>query len=343
VALQVIGEVFAEQTFPRRLRNGEAVAIATGGAVPAGADTVVIFEEVEREGTSVRISHPVGIGERLAPPGDDFPKGARLVRRGEELAPAALGLLAASGLGSVVVRARPVVAIVPNGNELLRPGTPSRPGRIYESNNATLAAIVEASGGIPRTYAPVPDDPIRIESVLRRALRTADLVLSTGGSSVGERDHLPSVFARLGRPLFHGIAVRPGKPTLAVRVGTRVVVGMPGHPSSCLSNAYWLLLPLIRRLAGREGPGWVDSFAHLGGGTLRAAPGFATVIPLTVRGGRVYSKYHGSSAITSLSDSVGFTILPPSRRRVTPGDRIRVHWLLPPLGPGAGPRLSGNG
>jgi len=343
VSLRVVGEVFAEQTFPGTLRPGEAVAIATGGALPRGADTVVIFENVQRRGNSVRISAPIGPGERLASPGDDFRKGAVLVRKGEELTPAGLAMVAACGLATVPVRARPIVAIVPNGNELLLPGTPPRLGRIYESNNAGLAALVAAAGGIPRTLPPVPDDARQIESVLRRALRTADLVLATGGSSVGERDHLPRILPRMGELLFHGIAVRPGKPTLAARAGRKVIVGMPGHPSSCLTNAYWLLLPLIRRLGGREGPGWVDSYARLDRGDLSATPGLSTVIPLCAGDGGVYSRYHGSSSVSSLAGAVAYTVLRPGRRVLRKGDRIPVHWLLPPLGPGGGPFPAGNG
>ncbi|HXQ48675.1 MAG TPA: molybdopterin molybdotransferase MoeA [Thermoplasmata archaeon] len=343
VSVHVVGEVFAEQTFPRALRRGQAVAIATGGALPRGADTVVNFENVDRRGGLVWISRPVGPGERLAAPGDDFPRGAVLVRRGEVLTPAGLAMVAACGLATVPVRPRPVVAILPNGNELLSPGAPTRVGRIYESNNASLAAIVEGAGGIAQTLPPVADDPRRIESALRRALRTADLVLVTGGSSVGERDHLPRIFPRMGHLLFHGVAVRPGRPTLAVRVGQQVIVGMPGHPSSCLTNAYWLLVPLIRRLGGREGPGWSDGYAQLDGGPLSATPGLSTVVPLCVRDGRVYSRYHGSSSVSSLSGAVGFTVLPPGRTTLRRGARVVVHWLLPPLGPGAGPFAPGNG
>ncbi len=343
VALPVVGEVFAEQAFPRALRPGEAVAIATGGALPRGSDTVIIFEQVRRKGSRVLISHPAGPGERLAAPGSDFPKGAILVRRGEELTPVGLAMVAACGVARLPVRAKPVVAIVPNGNELLSPGAPGRAGRIYESNNSSLAAMVEAAGGIPHTYRPVEDDPRRIESVLRRALRSADLVLATGGSSVGERDHLPRVFPRMGRVLFHGVAVRPGKPTLAVRVGDKVVVGMPGHPSSCLTNAFWLLLPLLRRLGGREGPGWTDGWARLESGQLAATPGLTTVVPLAVRNGGVYSRYHGSSSISSLSEAVGFTVLPPGADVVPEGASVLVHWLHPPLGPGAGPPSAPNG
>ncbi len=334
VDLTVVGEVFAEQAYPGRLGPGESVAIATGGAIPEGADAVVIFEEVERADSSVRLRAPVTAGDRISRPGHDFSRGSVLVRRGTELTATELGTLAACGLSEVHVFARPTVAILPNGNELLSPGAPPETGRIFESNNAALAAVVTAAGGIPRPAPPLPDEADRIESALRSALRDADLVLATGGSSVGERDHLPRILPRLGRLLFHGIAVRAGKPTLAARSGDRLVIGLPGHPTSCLVNMYWLVLPVLRKIARRPGPGWRDGWAVLGSDAVAPSPGLATVVPLRFERGRAYSTFRGSSVITSLSGATAFAMLPPGRRRVRAGQRIRVHHLLPPLGPG---------
>lgn len=342
VRLRVVGEVFAEGRFPRPLRAGEAVAVATGAAMPRGADGVIIFEDVGRTGPWVDVPHPVRVGDRMAPPGDDFPRGTSLVAAGEELTPAAMGALAACGFATVRCYARPVVSIIPNGNELLVPGARPRPGSIYESNNVTLSAVVSAAGGTPRVFPPVPDDPRQIEAALRAALPTSDVVLATGGSSVGERDHLPRVLPRLGRLLFHGIAVRPGKPTLAAVAGRKLVIGLPGHPSSCLANSYWIVLPVVRKIGRRPGPAWVDASVRLGRGVLAPTPELATVIPLTLRHGRAYSAYHGSSSISSMVGARGFAVLPPGRRSVHPGESLQAHWLLPPLGPGGGP-LAGNG
>jgi molybdenum cofactor synthesis domain-containing protein len=332
-----VGEVFAEQAYPGRLGRGETVAIATGGAIPRGADAVVIFEEVERSGRTIRLSKPVAPGDRISTPGHDFPRGSVLVRRGEQLTATALGTLAACGVAKVKVYARPVVAILPNGNELLVPGSPPRPGMIYESNNATLCAVVRAAGGIPRPAPPLPDDPVQIEAAIRQALGFADLVLATGGSSVGERDHLPRILPNLGTLLFHGVAVRAGKPTLAARVGDRLVVGLPGHPTSCLANMYWLILPALRRIGRRPGPGWHEGWATLGSDATAPSPGLATIVPLRFKGGRAYSTFRGSSIITSLSGATAFAMLPPGRRVVKAGQRIRVYYLDPPLGPGGGP------
>jgi molybdopterin molybdotransferase len=330
--LSLVGEVFAEGTLERSLASGEAAAIATGGALPPGADTVVIFEEVERSGGSIRIPRPIRPGDRLARPGEDIPRGARLVRRGELLAPAAVGGLAACGVGSVRVFARPVVTVIPNGNELSVPGGPRRARTVYESNNAALAGVIAAGGGIPRLRAPVPDDPRRIEAAIRDALRHSDLVLATGGSSVGERDHLPRIFPRVGTLLFHGVAVRPGKPTLAARSGRILVIGLPGHPTSCLANMLWLVLPVLRRLARRPGPGWTEEWATLGADAIAPTPGMATVVPFELKRGRAFSTFHGSSSITSLRGATAFAILPPGRRAARRGERIRICRLGPPLG-----------
>ncbi len=336
VELRIVGEVFAEQAYPGRLARGETVAIATGGALPRGADAIVIFEVVERSGDRVRLFRPVAPGDRFSPPGHDFPRGKVLVRRGEGLTATALGTLAACGIPYVRVFARPVVTIVPNGNELLAPGDPEVEGRIYESNNATLSAVITAAGAVARPQPPLPDDPRRIEAAIRRALATSDLVLATGGSSVGERDHLPRILPHFGRVLFHGIAVRAGKPTLAADAHGKLVIGMPGHPTSCLVNMYWLVLPVLRRLGHRAGPGWTEGSAVLGSDAVAMTPGLSTIVPLEFRDGRAFSTFRGSSVITSLAGATAYAMLPPGRRRVKAGSTIRVYRLDPPLGPGAG-------
>jgi molybdopterin molybdotransferase len=334
LSLRVVGEVYAEEAYSGRLGTGETVAIATGGALPRGADAVVAFEAVERAGGEVRLRAPVRPGDRFAEPGSDFPRGAPLVRAGEPLRAASLATLAACGISRVRVYARPIVSILPNGNELVPPGRRARPGQIFESNNAALASVVTAAGGVPRPHPPLPDDPALIERAIRRALRESDLVLATGGSSVGERDHLPRILPRLGRLLFHGIAVRAGKPTLAADVRGTLVVGMPGHPTSCLVNMYWLILPVLHRIGHRPGPGWTEGSAILGSRAVAPTPGFSTVVPLEFHGGKAYTHYRGSSAITSLSGVTGYAMLPPGRNSVPAGTRIRVFRLDPPLGPG---------
>lgn len=331
VRLRLVGAVYPESPFGRRLHRGETVAIATGGAIPDGADSVAIFERVARDEEGLSLAAPVARGDRIAWPGSDLPRGARLVEPGAELTPVTIGALAAAGRPSVRVWARPVVEVIPNGNELRAPGAPVGPGLIHESNNATLGAVLRAAGVTPRLVPPLPDDPTRIARALRTAIRRSDMVLATGGSSVGERDYLPRLLPKLGRLLFHGIAVRPGKPTLAAVHGDRLIVGLPGHPASCLSNMYWLVLPVLRRLAHRAGPGWGESVVPLGAAIEGRTAGFTSIVPVALRGGRAYPTFRGSSHVTSLARAVGFVMVPPGTTTWPRGRPVRVCRLPPPL------------
>ncbi|MCI4362898.1 MAG: molybdopterin molybdotransferase MoeA [Thermoplasmata archaeon] len=331
VELAIVGEQFAET--PRRspLRKGEALEIATGGALPEGADAVAPYEEVRVEGTRLFLSNAVPAGARVAGRGEDFRKGAVLVRSGEVLSAASLGALAATGRSSVRVYERPRVRIIPNGNELVGPGGRLGPGQIYELNHVALASFCSASGGLPSSVKPVRDDPRAILSALRRGIAESDLVLATGGSSVGERDYLPRLFPQLGKLLFHGVAVRPGKPTLAAVSGGRLLLGLPGHPTSCLANAYWLVLPVLRKLARLPGSGWTEIPARMAEPYPISGSGFTTVVPLRVARGRAFPTFKDSSAITSLSGANGFLLRPPGRGSLAKGERVLVSLLPSPL------------
>lgn len=332
VRLSLVGELFADQERAAPVPRGACVAIATGARMPPGTDTVEIFEKVRRLRRAIEIDHPVARGRYVAERGDDMPAGTVLARAGVPLGPASLGALAAAGRTTVRVVRAPLVTIVPNGNELLAPGAPYRPGGIYESNNTALAAIVRAGGGIPAVVPPIPDDPRAIERALARAGRRSAIVVATGGSSVGEHDYLPRIFPHLGKLLFHGVAVRPGKPTLAARARSTLYLGMPGHPTSCLSNGFWLLLPAVRRAAGLPGDGWIEQEIRLARDAERRSPDLATVVPLRIEGDRGFPTFHDSHAITSLAGVDGYAIVPPGRAPLRRGDRLRVRRLLPPLG-----------
>jgi molybdenum cofactor synthesis domain-containing protein len=330
---RIVGEVFADTAFGRPLAPGETVAIATGGALPRGADCVIIFEEATARPPWLTVRRPVRAGERIARPGEDFPKGARLVRAGVPLTPAAIGALAAAGSSSVRVWRRPSVAIVPNGNELVAPGGRLGEGQIFESNNLVLAGLLRSQGIEPALHAAVADHIGVIERTLWTALQRHDAVLVTGGSSVGDHDYLPKVFPRLGRMLFHGLAVRPGKPTLAaVSKEGKLLIGLPGHPTSCLANGFWLLLPFLRRLAHLPGSGTYPYRATMAEEYPIEEGPLATVVPLRVAAGRAWPTFKGSSAVTSLAEANGFVIVPPKGRSLARGTELTVQMLPPPLG-----------
>ncbi len=331
VRLRLVGEAFAEETLGRPLGPQEAVAVATGARLPRGADGIVIYEEAGRRPGAISVSAPIAPGERVADAGDDIPRRTCVVAAGQVLDPAGLGALAATGQPSIEVFRRPRVTLIPNGNELVAPGSSLGPGQIHETNNVALGALVAAGGGEVVPVSPIRDDPTAIERAVRRATAASDLVVVTGGSSVGEHDYLPSVFPRVGRLLFHGVAVRPGKPTLAAVRGDRLLLGMPGHPTSCLSNGLWMLLPLVRRLAHLPGPGWIEHPLRLGRSIEAGSRSLSSVVPLHVEDGRGYPTFKDSSAITSLSGLHAYLLRPPGAPALARGSVVSARFLPWPI------------
>ncbi len=329
---RLVGELHAEEGFPRPLRPGEAVAVATGAPLPRGADAVAIFEDTRSEDGVLEVFHPVEPGRAVAERGEDIRRGEVLVRTGELLTPARIGSLGAVGERTVEVFGRVRVALLPNGNELVPPDRTPGPGQIREFNNLTLGSFIRGLGGEATALPPAPDDPREIERRIRDALEGHDMVWVTGGSSVGERDFLPRVLPRVGRMLFHGLSIRPGKPTLAAVAGGKIVLGLPGHPTSCLSNAFWLLVPLLERVERRREPILRERTVRLASPYGPTAPGFTSVLPLRLENGWGHPTYRGSAAITSLVGAGAFALLPGGKPRLARGRPIKVWELPPPVG-----------
>jgi molybdopterin molybdotransferase len=248
--LRVVEKVFTGQVPSRAVAAGECVEIATGAPMPQGADAVVMVEETERiAGTSdVRVLTPVYPRQHVGRRAADIEAGQTVLARGDVLNPSRIGALAAIGALDVEVFARPRLAILSTGNEIVEPGRPLGPGQIYDINRYTLSSIIAAHGGVPVALPTAPDTLDALNASLDVAL-AEDVLVFSGGSSVGERDLILDVLIQRGEVIFHGVAVKPGKPTVFGRVGGRPVLGMPGYPTSCLSNAYMLLVPLLRRMA----------------------------------------------------------------------------------------------
>jgi molybdenum cofactor synthesis domain-containing protein len=248
-ALTSVETVYTGQVPTRTVGEGECIEIATGAPMPAGADAVVMVEETDGASLGpVRIFSPVYPGQNVAKQGADIRQGQRVFEPGTVLNPSRIGALAALGIVSVDVFARPRVAILSTGNEIVEPGQPLAPGHIYDINRFTLSAVIREHGGEPVPMPTAPDTLADLEHALEACLE-CDLVVFSGGSSVGERDLILDVVERMGEVLFHGIAVKPGKPTLFGLIRGTPFFGMPGYPTSCLSNAYMLLIPPLRRLA----------------------------------------------------------------------------------------------
>ena len=247
--LSLAGRVFTGEVFAAALGPGDCIEIATGAPLPAGADAVVMVEETQPAGIGrVAILAAATPGQHVGRAGADIARGATVLRTGDLLLPSRVGVLAALGRTSAPVVARPRVAIVSTGNELVAPGRPLGPGQIHDINRHTLSAVVAAHGGVPEPLEVAGDTLEALDQAVDAALG-CDVIVFSGGSSVGDRDLVLDVLRRRGEVAFHGIATRPGKPTAFGHLGTVPVFGMPGNPTSCLTNAYVLLAPFLRRVA----------------------------------------------------------------------------------------------
>jgi molybdopterin molybdotransferase len=255
VALRVAGAVEMGRAAPGTLRTGEAMRIPTGGMLPRGADAVVMVEHTREPGDgTVDIASAAHPGQHVMRRGEDMHRGDVLFASGHRCRPHDVGALAGIGISEIAVYRRPRVAVIATGNEIVPPHVTPKPGQVRSINQYALRAMIGAEGGVAVDLGVIPDRRAAIARAFARALRTADLVLFSGGSSVGAKDLTPAVVAsaRRARLLVHGIRIKPGKPTLIARVAEVPVVGLPGHPVSALVVFEVFAAPLIRRLGGES-------------------------------------------------------------------------------------------
>jgi molybdopterin molybdotransferase len=250
-ALRLTGRSSAGTPAGRELGPGEAIAIATGAVVPEGADAVVPIEQASAQGDAVEVE-VVALGDNVRPPGGDVRAGAVVFAAGTVLGAAQIGAAAAAGVAAVACGPRPRVAIVPTGSELRKPGEPLEPGQIYESNGALLAALCRSAGAEVVQHGAVADDEDETRALLAEALE-ADVLVTSGGVSVGAKDLVRSSLASLGvEEVFWRVAVRPGKPVAFAVRGATLVFGLPGNPVSSLVAFELFVRPALRALQGAE-------------------------------------------------------------------------------------------
>lgn len=253
--LRLVGEAVAGARALPAIGPREAMRIMTGAPMPPGADAVVPVEEAtELPDGTVKLS-AAPIGQHVRAVGDDTCRGDRFDAPAAPLTPGSLALLTSLGLGELAVRRRPRVAILSTGDELAAPGALLGPGQIHDANSAALAAAVSEAGGEPLVLPRAPDDPTAIEALLSRAAKEADLLVASGGVSMGRTDHVRAAIERLGALDFWRIRVQPGKPLAFGAIGDRPAVGLPGNPVSALVTFELFVRPLIRAMLGLPGDG----------------------------------------------------------------------------------------
>ncbi len=322
---KLIGKVHAGEIPKGKVEENTAMEVATGAVIPEGANAVVRVEDTEAFGERLYVYTSVPPGNDISPAGEDVKEGEKVLSKGTFLGPAQIGVLAALGKAEVEVYEKPKVAIISTGDEIVSPGEPLPPGKIYDVNSYTLAAVISENGGIPVMIEKASDDREELSRALEEALKY-DMVVFSGGSSVGTRDLLVDVIKERGEVIFHGVKIKPGKPTLFAKVSGKPVLGMPGFPTSCLSNAYYFLMPALRKLARLPKKEWMTIKAKMAQ-RITSTLGRMQIFTVKVEGGIAYPVFKKSGTITSLSRANGFIIIPEEVDLIERGEEVEVYLL----------------
>ncbi|MFQ6063841.1 MAG: gephyrin-like molybdotransferase Glp [Candidatus Bathyarchaeia archaeon] len=336
VVLELCGHVAVGETPSVTVENHMTAGIVTGAPLPEGADAVVMLEYAILDDNAVLIRRPVSIGENVMKAGSDIRKGEIVLRRGQRISSREIGVLAALGTTQVVVYKRPKVAVISTGAEIVEQREPLPPAKIYDINAFTLSAAIRECGGQPINLGIIQDDIDHLKKALEKALSLADMVVTSGGVSVGPKDVIPQVLDMLGKPgvIVSGIAVKPGKPTTIAMINEKPAFALPGHPTSALTMFYQLVRPQIYRMTGthEKATPMVEAFAEKRMFSARGRRTFTMVKLARDKSGRLLASPVAlglSGAITTLARADGFVEISEEQQFVDAGDKVSV-WLFKP-------------
>ena len=325
--LQVLGTAWAGKPFQGSLRAGSCARIMTGALLPEGADTVVIQEDVERDGGAIVIDGKTRKGDNVRQAGEDLALGDLVLAKGRRLSPADLGLIASLGRAEVSVTRPLRVAFFSTGDELRSIGEPLDGGGVYDSNRYTLHAMLSRVGADIMDLGVVRDDRAALEEAFALASGNADALITSGGVSVGEADYVREILAKLGQVEFWKVAIKPGRPLAFGQVGGAVFFGLPGNPVSVMVTFYEFVLPALRKMAGEDDPGPLLLQARCES-TLKKRPGRVEyqrgILRQDADGALRVAKTgaQGSGILRSMSQANCFIILPLESEGAKPGDLV---------------------
>jgi molybdopterin molybdotransferase len=326
--LEVAGAVRMGAEPDVAVRPGTAVVMPTGGVLPPGADAVVMVEYTQEAmpGT-IEVTRPVAPGEGVVRADEDAAAGADLVPAGRPLRAQDLGMLAAAGVTQVSAHARPRATVFSTGDEVVPPDTARlRPGQVRDATATALAALIAQAGGEARQGGIIPDDRAALEAALRDALPASDMIVISAGSSVGARDETAAAVARLGPPGIwcHGLAIRPGKPTLLAECAGVPVVGLPGNPRSALVVFRLIGMPLVRRAGGCTSPPAEPVLRARLARDVASAAGRLDVVQVRLEDGVAVPLFGLSALLSILTAADGYVVVPEEATGLGSGTDVDV-------------------
>jgi molybdenum cofactor synthesis domain-containing protein len=335
ILLRVVGEVEIGKKSSIRVGRGEAARIATGAPMPNGSDAVVMLEYTSKLDDSIEVYRAVTPGDNVSRIGEDVKAGEPILRKGEILQPQDIGMLAALGQLRVKVIKKPRIAILSTGDELVEPGRQEE-GKVVDVNRFMLAAAVREMGGEPIDLGISKDDPEELRRMLKKGLES-DILLVSGGTSVGERDLVPKIISSLGKIIVHGVAIKPGMPTALAAVGGKPVILLPGFPVAALIAFYTFVPEIIQKMMGVKiiRRKWEILRAKVTS-RIPSSPGMRTFARVFVKEGDLIAiaeplRTSGSGILSSMIKANGLVVIPEEKEGVEEGEEVEVILFRPIL------------
>jgi len=338
VSLRLTGQVRVGESPRLRVKKGTAAEIVTGAPIPEGADSVVMIEYTERKENTILVRQSVALSENVMKAGSDIRKGETILKKPTLLGPYEIGVLSAIGLARVSVYKRPRVAVFSTGAEVVELGKPLKGGKIFDINSHALSAAIAECGGQPISMGIVQDEKDMMTRALRKALFDADVVITSGGVSVGPTDIIPKVLDTLGKPgvIVYGMAIKPGKPTTIALVKDKPVFSLPGHPASALLIFHLFVRPILIRMTGKrpEPPLTVKAMTSTRFFSARGRRTYVTVALNRGKEGNIIASpvpVGLSGAITTMMKAHGFATVHESQQFIEKDQVVEVEIFRPDI------------
>jgi len=320
----------------KTVKQGEAIEITTGAVMPKGANAVVKIEHTDKTNNKINIRKPVYPEQNIMHAGSDITAGEKIIPKNKTLTPREIGLLSATGYSEIEIKTGPEIAVISTGDEIVEPGEKLKTGQIYDVNQNTITTAIKEAGGHPQKIGVTPDNPRKIKQTLDRAAKQNDLIITSGSTSAGTTDQLYRILE--DNLLFHGLKIKPGKPTFAATHHETPVIGLPGYPTSCLTILKTLIEPILHRKTGKNPR--QNQITITTATKIQSVPGKKHLIPIGITekpdGYKAYPVYKGSGAIKSLTDSEAIIQSNPNEEYIAENEKRKAtlhskHQEIPQL------------